>query len=363
MNICVTDKHVGCQLWHASLLRKLGHEVSVRSFSSHSKYLGNAQAPGIFSKIERKGWQALKPVEIEECLQHDTIVCGFPPCFYENFKGIPFKYPIIVNCAHRLHIHCVKDSGFPARMLEDQQAGRIIIGSMAGYETEYIRHYLGITPIELHASCFYLPKDQAYAPTREEILIGPAHARSLYPFKNVAAINKLAGASGLRFAGIRELYSEYTYQDLVQHPAIVIFPYSAYSMSMIECYEMNIPMFVPSPRLLLSGQLLDDVSLYPFYATKRQMRKADTPHPNSPHAHSPNSYEYVDREYWLQFHYCFQKRNIITWDSPEDLLYKIRHTNLAQVSQRMREENAQADAEHLQAWSKLIASLPKRPSP
>jgi len=43
--------------------------------------------------------------------------------------------------------------------------------------------------------------------------------------------------------------------DLARHAAVVVFPYSAYSISMAELYEMNMPFFVPSVEVLLRHRM------------------------------------------------------------------------------------------------------------
>jgi len=104
-------------------------------------------------------------------------------------------------------------------------------------------------------------------------------------------------------------------------------------------YELNIPMFVPSKKLLLNTNLMQDVCLFPCYTTEYEMIELDKPHINSPHKFSPNSYKYDDREYWLNFAYFYNKENIILWDNPQDLFLKLTTTNLKEVSEKMKIEN------------------------
>jgi hypothetical protein len=366
MKICISDKHVGCQLWQAAILRKLGHEVIVRSFSGHAKYLESTESLGSFSKIERIGPQLsatntenlLTDSELADCLQFDLLVVSFPPCFYENFKQIPFRNPILVNCGHRLHIQCVKDKNFLVRLTRDIIENKIVLGSMSQYDTEYIRHYLGIKPLELYVSCFHVPKNTVYNPVRTEILVGPSHVTTTTPFKNIEDMNSQAKKHNIKFDKIKNLYPNYTYKNLTDHPAIVLFPYSSFSISIIECYEMNIPMFIPSKKLLLSSDLMYDVCLYPCYGNKNEIEEIDKPHLSSPHKYSPNSYNYEDREYWSQFYYFYQRKNIVTWDGPEDLFEKITTMDLKKISEEMKKENEHNDTEHLLAWEHLLETYP-----
>ena len=126
---------------------------------------------------------------------------------------------------------------------------------------------------------------------------------------------------------------------------------------MIEMYELNIPMFVPSKTLLLNTSLLNDVKLYPCYMSEADMKSLDLPHVNLPHNFSPNSYEYKDSSYWVDFSYFYTKKNVIMWDTPDDLLKKIRDTDLMMVSTEMKKENELFRQTQLTNWDNMINKL------
>lgn len=73
-----------------------------------------------------------------------------------------------------------------------------------------------------------------------------------------------------------------------------------------------------------------------FGPSEQFMNIVDSPHELSPHKFSPNSYNKEDKQYWLQFSFFKQKKNIIFWDSPEDLFEKIINTNFNEVSNKMK---------------------------
>jgi hypothetical protein len=156
------------------------------------------------------------------------------------------------------------------------------------------------------------------------------------------------------FSTIKSIYKNYKYEDLVNHRATVLFPYSVFSISMIEIYEMNIPMFVPSKRLLLETGIMNDVSIYPCYGSYDDMKNMDIPHSNSPHKFSPNSINKEDLNYWLDFTYFNTKENVIYWDSPEDLFSKLNSTNFDEVSEKMKIENELHRTKQLNNWKNLL---------
>lgn len=362
MKFLISDYHAGCQIWQYSILQYLGHNINIDSFSGCKNYIPNNYNQTNLVSFYNKN---ISVINIDFTINlniikyiskiYDTIIVSYPPKFIDVFKNIKFKYPKILNVGHRLHIHTRNDKLFIENLKTQINNNEIILCSMSKYDTEYIKHYLDIEPIQLDVICLYLPLN-SYLPSRNEILISPAHAIDISPFESVNNMNIIAKNLGynLEFVKIKDIYPNYIHEDLIKHKATVLFPYSIFSISMIELYELNIPMFVPSKKLLLSTDLMKDVSLYPCYTSESEMIELDKPHPNTVHKFSPNSYNYKDREYWLNFAYFYNKENIIYWDSPEDLFYKISNTNLKEVSIKMKLENNKHKENQINNWKKLL---------
>ena len=364
MKILLSDFHSGCQLWQASILKYLGHNINIDSFSGCRNYIPSNYIQSNILKINNDNFSIInidstmkinKNVEAFIKIFYDTIIVSYPPKFIDLFKNIKFKYPKILNVAHRLHIHTKNDKMFIENLKIKIKNNEIILCSMSKYDTEYIKHYIDIEPIQLDVICLYLPLN-SYLPSKNEILISPAHSIDISLFDSVNDMNIQAKNLGydLEFVKIKDIYPNYIYEDLIKHKATVLFPYSVFSISMIEMYELNIPMFVPSKKLLLSTNLMKDVSIYPYYSTETEMIELDKPHPNTPHKFSPNSYKYEDREYWINFAYFYNKENIIYWDNPKDLFYKLSNTNLQEVSNNMKIENLKHKETQLNNWKNLF---------
>lgn len=364
MKILISDFHSGCQLWQAAILQKLYHSISIDSLSGCSNYIPNDYKQINIIKLNNNSYSILNidlTIKLDRFIQnyltlyYDTIIVSYPPKYIDIFKNVKCKYPKILNVGHRIHIHTLNDKMFIENLKTQINNNEIILCSMSKYDTEYIKHYINIEPIQLDVVCFYLPLNN-YLPLRNEILISPVNAVNIKPFKSVNNMNMIANKMGynFKFTKIKDIYPNYTYEDLIKHKATVLFPYSVFSISMIEMYELNIPMFVPSKKLLLSTNLMKDVSLYPCYTSEYEMIELDKPHINTPHKFSPNSYKYEDREYWLQFAYFYNKKNIIYWDSPIDLFYKLNTINLQEVSYNMKIENLVHKETQLNNWKILF---------
>jgi len=363
MNIFICDFHVGCQIWQASILEKLGHNVIINNCPTGSHNLLNNynQTRVIFSNVDvsKLTENSLSNIEVKNISQKfDTTLCSFPPKFIDIFKNVNCKYPKILNCGHRLHIHAKNDEKFIENLKKQVKNNEIILCSMSKYDTEYIKHYLNLEPIELYVTCCYLPAIK-YSPNRKEILIAPVNATNMSPFESVEKMNKFSIKNGLnlQFSKIKDIYPNYTFADLLNHRACVLFPYSAFSISMIEIYELNIPMFVPSKKLILRTNLMNDVSLFPCYCSAEEMKNFDKPHDDSPHNFSPNSYNPDDRDYWLSYSYFYNKKNIIIWDTIPELFYKLTNTNFQEVSNKMKIENEEFRNEQINNWKNLLDKM------
>jgi len=367
MKILISDFHAGCQMWQAAILQLLGHSININSFSGCSNYIPHNYIQTNLLKFNNDNYSILnidstiklhKIIEEHIEIIYDTIIVSFPPKFIDVFKNIKFKYPKILNAGHRLHIHTKNDIMFIEKLKTQINNNEIILCSMSKYDTEYIKHYIDIEPIQLDVVCLYLPLNP-YLPIRNEILISPVHTLNVSPFKSINNMNNIAKTMGynLQFANIKELYPNYKYEDLINHKATVLFPYSAFSISMIEIYEMNIPMFVPSKKLLIETGIMNDISLFPCYSSYEEMIEIDIPHTNSPHKYSPNSMKNEDRLYWLDFTYFNTKENVIFWDNPTDLFNKLISTNLQEVSDKMKIENMKHREKQLNNWKNLLESF------
>ena len=148
----------------------------------------------------------------------------------------------------------------------------------------------------------------------------------------------------LRFGRIREFYSNYHWADLAKHPAAVIFPHSAYSITIAELYEMNIPLFVPSVEVMLKNRMPGEVIRHHYRGT---------PHPQStlPQSLHDNG---LAMARWLRFCYFYQKENAIVWDSPDDLFRKLSEYDLADISEKMYRENKASRKESLRRWGEVL---------
>lgn len=298
---------------------------------------------------------------------YDTYVVSFPPSLAHFFLRLAETYDarLVLNLGHRFNI------GVKTRTQNEEMFALLrylhehplhVLASGSDYDTEYTRHYLGFEPVKLPFVCLHLPSSPSPAPdSGEPVLVGPGsfHSeRRLAETLNRRASQRdrnPAGAAGrYTFSTLRDLYrpSFPRHDHLLRHPAAVILPYSAFSMLMLELYELDIPFFVPSPALLARYRRMKDRALFPIYCSERQYRRLRVG--GAAGEPSPNSYEEEAERYWMQFAFFYRTGNAVYFESEDDLLDKLANADLARIRERMSGENRQRREAALAAWKETV---------
>jgi hypothetical protein len=245
---------------------------------------------------------------------------------------------------------------------------RYTITTMSEYDFHYMRYYTGLEPLRLPVISQHIPqklRDAAYAPRNRVVLIGPSHNTStIIGFDNdLNRLNSLSASFAARyglepytFSYIKSLYpnDQATMENLAGHPAVLINPYSAFSISMVELYHLNIPFFVPDDSLLVNA--MGDVRLHPIYQNKEAVARLEKEYPvdSSGYPYSPNDESPYAQRYWLQFMFFNQVKHAQHWKDSEDLFRKLYLNDLRQLHDDMQTENAQLFSEQLKVWAALF---------
>jgi hypothetical protein len=361
MKIIISDCHIGTTMWQKAMLEKLGHNVIVKTLSNHSMYLNDAKKDPFFENIKNCHEDTIIKEFSEKYSDVTHILCSFPPIRIEDFKNIPSNIKIILNIGHRIHIN-VKSSEydfFTNKLIEYSKNDRYILATMSEYDYQYVKYYCNLDLKKLYVACMHIPIKLNYIPKSNIILIGPIHnTHKLLYFNNLEDINKKSVLYSQKynkvpylFNFIKNIYPNTNFEDLVNHPAVLIFPYSAYSISMIELYQLNIPLICPSNKLLLGN--MNDVKLYPLYNNNidsivnfdKKYKK------NIP---SPNSLDKNDELYWSKYMYFNQVENILRYNNNEELFEIVYNTDFCNVNNRMISENLLHINKEVNKWNELL---------
>jgi hypothetical protein len=305
MKILITDYHIGCQMWQYAVLQKLNYDVEIYSLSGHTHYLDELNIP--YKKIDSDYYIN----NIDTLLKFDIFIISFWPShaiYPFNFIEFCEKYnkKIILNCGHRFNIHT--SPNIHEKMIDSllilKKSSNHILAVMSEYDYHYIKHYTGIDSQKLYVYSHHIPINITNqnilmdSNKRNTILIGPAHnTRQIDPFNNLTELNELSKHMGISHFGhfinfnfIKNLHPNYKYSDLIKYKACVIYPYSAFSISTVELYNLNIPIIVPSIELLIKYKICNDICLFPIYCSEKNYQLLNYKNNTTEYNYSPNSY-------------------------------------------------------------------------
>ena len=371
--LIISDKHIGTTMWQTALLRSIGVDAEARTLSKHAQYAADDSVGRDAFFLRLAEWPAHQ-VQAEFSTQTGLrklryALCSFPPSRIEDLAKLPAKVRLILNIGHRIHIDVA-----PAR-LEEITASvramasdpRYVLATMSEYDYHYTKYYTGVELRRLPVACAHLTPallDGPYAPQNRTVLIGPSHnLDTIIGFDNdLAALNRLSAEYAARhglepycFEFIKKVYSGNTAspENLARHPAVLMNPYSAFSISMVELYQMNLPFFVPADELLVDR--MGDVRLCPLYHKREAVDELERHHPAEAtgYAYSPNDESPEAQRAWLKHMYFNQVENAQRWSTPEELFDKLYLTDLVTLHARMRAENRRLLAVQAEAWASL----------
>lgn len=317
--VIISDFHIGTTMWQVAVLKAIGVPVEAYSLSGHKRYVAGdpffREDPlftnlGSWSK-EKVHEEFMKNPRLSDC---KYALCSFPPSYVATLEKLPSQVSLLLNMGHRIHISS-SPNDFTERVVEMSRDPRYKIATMSEYDFHYMRYYTGLEPLRLPVICQHIPqklRDAPYAPRNRIVLVGPSHNTStIIGFNNnLDLLNRLSVAFATRhglqpyiFRFIKSVYpnDEATMENLAKHPAVLMNPYSAFSISMVELYHLNIPFFVPADSLLVNA--MGDVRLHPIYQTKETVARLEAKYPthSSGYPYSPNDESPEAQRYWLQF--------------------------------------------------------------
>eukprot|EP00775_Hariotina_reticulata_P005751 gene5751-5991_t len=317
--------------------------------STHSTYMHQADIHSLFNFYRND----------DQMKRTDAIMCAFPVSYCEAW--MPFNKTLIWWPVHRYSLgRCstARWERLTQHLQAAAEAGHIIAaGSL--YDAEYIRYFTGLQAELLpSSSLWYAHNTTLFTKSRSEILVGPAHSSRDLP-------SVFRDSKRHTFAHIKELYPRYELQNLADHRAVVILPYSVNAYGMVELYALGIPMFVPSVELLthpleeFAGlALMNDVKVTDSFYCGSSVG-VPPPHAHQPHPFSPESDAPEAKHYWYKFAEFYHRPHITTFDSFQDLLNKLDVADFDAIHQRMMVENARLKHQLAVDWNKVLAKVRK----
>lgn len=275
--------------------------------------------------------------------------------FGRNDPNIPWRRPYITERSPQRWVEWIRN----LKLIASSGDGNLIAANNR-YDVAFIKYHTGIDALYLPSWCE--PNDgKTYTGNNQTVLLGP-YRDNLDPlFRDAESWSHpiLAGLtravklsrSPIIFKRIHELYpSSYTWEQLLQHRAMVLIPYQVSTMFFFEIYRMNVPIFVPSLQLLVSWVREYGILWERLYGTPERLphsRMDEDPMP-SPYANDTESLSF-----WLNHSDYYVFPHVQRFDSWEHLLNIIITTDLAVVSAQMRTYNMIERGRQLKTWDRI----------
>jgi hypothetical protein len=291
----------------------------------------------------------------------DAFVCFHPASMCELY--MPFNRSIIVIASTRYELSRFDSQSWKTwneNLKIISQDPKNVIAANNLYDAKYIHYFTGINAIVLPSYCNYT--NSAYKPTKKEFLLSVSHdAKFNLLFQKLLkqSLNRNE-ENDIEIQSIRDIYENYQYSDLTNHPAIIHLPYQVSVMSLFEQYRMNIPLVFPSLELLtqwhLKYGLVSEKTWDQTLAGIRPSRSridgvlANVPDPN-------NELDQKAVRYWLNFSDFYQWPHIIYFDSTDDLIEKLTSTDFSLISRKMKRYNKLVGKNLLKKWNQILDNI------
>ena len=347
-------------------------------------HLPSSHDDEIYAKLAKK-------FQLEEKLhQPDYFCCGFPPPLFTLFREC--EAPTILNLFFRFEGNSkVTRERFDKLIemaIESINNKQLYVYAASHYDAAYFKYFTGIEVPRLYVTCRYLNHlqwDINKVQTDAFLIFNgrrgqyPDHQRIIDQYlqwfakhtniKLTTALS-LAPWPSLLQRGVRKLRRKlpikrrpsvrirnigYTWSSLLRYKALVFFPYSSYSGTMLECLSMGIPLFLPSQKLM--KELHRQYHILPE-RTSRHMEKTQGKFSTLAYGKHlmPDPNDDLDLEaahYWLERCEWFRWQ-VRYFDSPQDLYEKLKSADFPRLHQDIKKTWWELDTQSEQQWGKVL---------
>ena len=320
----------------------------------------------------------------EELSRVDLFVCSHPAANCELF--MPFDRPMLVYATTRIEFGRYDETvawrqqyldihgglKYAAHRWSEWVANLQRIASKPGnviaannmFDVHAIKYHTNITPVYLPSWCGLTGANGvgiSYSPIKSKpVLLGPyrdnigngtlvdgldVRAWAHPIFANLTAELHRLPATPLRIRRMREVYDEYEWEQVAEHPAIIYIPYQVSTISFFELYRANIPIFIPSCELLARWTLEHGIMWERIYGTPPRLVHSDEP--DAPYTNE-------SLHYWLSKSDFYLFPHVQLFNSWAECLQMLQSVDLRQVSRQMVAANARQRADIKAQWAAIL---------
>lgn len=351
MKIFNLDCHISVIADLKQIFENIGHEVTSWSVSGHN-WVFNRE-PSKVDIVNQHTWMSLSKEMCDsfyerykdELSEYDAFLCTYPPAFsmiYEKFnKPIILQIPIRYEVP--FHNNGTKWNMFNEYLRNGIDDGMIIPVANSEYDKKYFEFFV-------NRPCDLIPNICEYTNTKWNPIIDKFLYYSRLPINldNSLIINKSS-------------LGRYEWSDIAKYKGIVMIPYNCSTMSIFEYYTANIPLFVPSKDFM--KQLY---SQYNNYVLSELTWNKTFGHPQSSviecdRTNDPNMYNDLSiMGKWMELSDFYNEEwmpHITYFDSFEEMDFKLRNSNLFEISDKMKKFNDERKRRIYKLWEEKFNKI------
>jgi len=351
MKIFNLDCHISVIADLKQIFEGLGHEVTSWSVSGHNWVFD--RNPNEVDVINQHTWMSLDKNMCDsfyerykdELLVYDAFICTYPLTFSMLYEK--FNKPIVLQIPIRYEVPFHNDENkwnyFNEYLRNGIDKGIIIPVSNSEYDKKYFEFFV-------QRECKLIPNICEYTGANWNPIIDKFLYSSRLPIKfdNSIVVDKSS------------LY-KYKWQDIANYKGIIIIPYNCSTMSIFEYYTSNIPIFCPSKDFMKQLHKKHQNFVLTELTWNKTFGLPSGSIIDCDRTNDPNDYNNFDiMNNWIDFSDFYNHDwmpHIVYFHSFDDLISKMKNTDLKEVSMNMFEFNKMRKIKIYDMWKKILNKI------
>ena len=347
------DCHISVIADLKKIFEDLGHEVTSWSVSGHNWIFG--REPHLVDVVNQNTWSRLNKDMCDafyerykdELSEYDGFICTYPPAFSMIYEK--FKKPIILQIPIRYEVPFQSDpikwDEFNEYLRNGIDSGMIIPVANSEYDKKYFEFFVKRECMLIPSICEYT--NSVWNPIKDTFLYS---SRLQINFNSDIVTNK-------------DSLNGYKWEEIAQYKGIIIIPYNCSTMSIFEYYTSGIPLFCPSEAFMMELYTNNSDRVLNELTWNKTFGKEPGSSIECDRSSDPNRYDNVSiMSKWISYSDFYNKEwmpHIVYFDSLNDLVDKMRTTDLMDIHSKMMDFNKTRKQDIYHLWKSTIEKIEK----
>lgn len=349
------DLHISIIADMKNIFHDLGHEITDKSLSDHT-WVFNRKKDSI-PMLDNGRWMSLTPSQMSdefysiyknELNNYDAFIVTYPPTFSLLYKH--FNKPIIINNPIRYEwpysFHKKYWQEFNNFLREGYDKKQIILIANNLYDKYYMELFID-RPVEFIPSICNYYTDGGYEGTNNSFI-----------YYSRDKINEIINPNILYK---NDLFKTHTHYDLIKFKGIIHIPYQISYMSIFEQYTYNIPLIIPTKKLLMNIYKDKKYNVLKEVSWNNYFDQNSSSYIECNCEQDPNNYESLESmEYWINYADFYDETwmpHITYFDSFDELNYLVDKLDTDTISKKMKEFNKIRKNKIHSMWSSILEKI------